>query len=720
MTQACGCDTPGTPEDAEEKRPDALREHPPDDQFCDLVLNGGVASGVVYPWALLELARHWRFKNIGGNSVGAVAAALAAAAEYGRCHGVEDAFEVLRRLPGRLARVEGGDPKLLRLFQPSPSLRRLFGLFLDIVGWSDARSDETGDETTDKSAKCPSAAASAAPQRLESSAAVPGRPTFGDLVAKLLTRYGVWPDLLKLLAAVPVLLIVWVAAAIAATNLGQSWEHLILAGLLALLALLAAFGFVLVTLARRLYSDLKALTKNGYGICKGTGQQAGQEGLVEWLHKGIQLSAGRNEEDPPLSFVDLWAAPRFGRAGPLPLPDGLQPPGVGIDLQMFASNVTQGRPVRLPLNDANTRLYFDPEEWTDYFPPTVLTALKRASAPYRPRSLADPDPEAENFPAGEDQDRMRRVLELPSGGMPIVVAARLSLCFPLLFSCVPVYAVDYEGPQKDRRLRRCWLSDGGLCTNFPIHLFDAAHPRWPTFAFLLDRRLKRYRKQSVWLPEKHLDGRGDNWQRGVPDAEQTADGAAPRHAALQLFGLLGGLLLTMRDWNDRVTGRLPQVRNRVVRMALRRGEGQLNLAMPRERILSMAHEYGTGAGKLLVERYAPDGKGVKTAWREHLYVRSMIELRALRRHLSGYARAVRAGPLPLRELLDDAVVRTPLTSWPDRPDPTAAPITRPQRQALERALQAVEALEAELDACQSEFGPYRPVLEPEMRLRPPI
>ena len=47
--------------------PDPLREVPPADQFCDVVLNGGVASGVVYPWALLKLARHYRFKCIGGN-----------------------------------------------------------------------------------------------------------------------------------------------------------------------------------------------------------------------------------------------------------------------------------------------------------------------------------------------------------------------------------------------------------------------------------------------------------------------------------------------------------------------------------------------------------------------------------------------------------------------------------------------------------------------------
>ena len=113
--------------------PEPLTERPPFDRFCDLVLTGGVASGVVYPWAILELARKFRFKNIGGTSVGAMAAALAAAAEYGRRNGHDDGFEVLRLLPGRLAReVTQGKVKKTRmasLFQPEPHAKRLFELF---------------------------------------------------------------------------------------------------------------------------------------------------------------------------------------------------------------------------------------------------------------------------------------------------------------------------------------------------------------------------------------------------------------------------------------------------------------------------------------------------------------------------------------------------------------------------------------------------------------
>lgn len=696
---------------SESHTPDPLREVPPEDCFCDLVLNGGVASGVVYPWALLKLARHYRFKCIGGNSVGAMAAAIAAAAEYGRCNGVENAFEPLRRMPLKLAEEVRGQTGMLRLFQPGPGLHRLFDLFLAAVN---------EEEQEKEGAQAPSAP---------------------SLPVRALRIYGVWWPLVALAVAELTLSLALLLLALrgfapeqggAATSLSGHWG-------LWTLGLLAAAVLLLLWAARRVYRDLQRLADNSYGLCTGLGQAPGKEkedgeGLVEWLHKGIQLSAGRRRDDPPLTFADLWAAPRFGRAGPGPLPGGLQPPEAGINLQMFSSNVTQGRPVRLPLNDDNTRLYYLPREWEAFFPPTVMRALEAASPPYRPTSGSDPEVDQ---PADAAQARlMAELRELPSGGMPIVVAARLSLSFPVLFSFVPVYAVDYEGRRFDgkqrnsRRLRRCWLSDGGLCTNFPIHLFDAAHPRWPTFGMLLEKRLRDHDKKAVWLPKDHLQGRADNWQRFVPGAEDEP-GAPERKLLSQLLGLLGGVILTMKDWNDRVTGRLPQARNRIVRLALKPGEGQLNIAMPGARIRRMAHEYGTEAGQQLIDRFAPDGKGAKRAWREHLYMRSLIELRALRRHLRGYAQSVHAAgnTAPLSQVLADAVKAPPLATpvrspWSHRrpriPDPASGRLDAAEQQALERAAQAVQALEAELEACEARFGPYRPEPEPELRLRPPV
>ena len=53
---------------------------PGEPEICDLIMKGGITSGVVYPLAIVELAQKYRFKNIGGTSAGAIAAAAAAAA----------------------------------------------------------------------------------------------------------------------------------------------------------------------------------------------------------------------------------------------------------------------------------------------------------------------------------------------------------------------------------------------------------------------------------------------------------------------------------------------------------------------------------------------------------------------------------------------------------------------------------------------------------------
>lgn len=50
----------------------------------DLTMRGGTTSGVVYPAAICEIARSFRLRNVGGASAGAIAAAVAAAAERGR------------------------------------------------------------------------------------------------------------------------------------------------------------------------------------------------------------------------------------------------------------------------------------------------------------------------------------------------------------------------------------------------------------------------------------------------------------------------------------------------------------------------------------------------------------------------------------------------------------------------------------------------------------
>ena len=86
---------------------------------CDIVMKGGIVSGVVYPKAIATLSTRFYFKNIGGTSAGAIAAAAAAAAEYARLtRNTADSFEKLRQLPKILGTKVGRTTRLFNLFQP--------------------------------------------------------------------------------------------------------------------------------------------------------------------------------------------------------------------------------------------------------------------------------------------------------------------------------------------------------------------------------------------------------------------------------------------------------------------------------------------------------------------------------------------------------------------------------------------------------------------------
>ncbi len=98
---------------------------------CDLVMKGGITSGVVYPKLIGRLARDYQFKSIGGTSAGAIAAAGCAAAELGRQTGKNlKSFEDLGKLPGELGTPKGEPmaPMLFHLFQPAPDLRSHFAV----------------------------------------------------------------------------------------------------------------------------------------------------------------------------------------------------------------------------------------------------------------------------------------------------------------------------------------------------------------------------------------------------------------------------------------------------------------------------------------------------------------------------------------------------------------------------------------------------------------
>ena len=184
----------------------------------------------------------------------------------------------------------------------------------------------------------------------------------------------------------------------------------------------------------------------------------------------------------------------------------------------------------------------------------------------------------------------------------------MSVSFPLLFTVVRLWAPHVVRSETGKKqpnlaLHRCVFMDGGLCSNFPIHLFDSALPAWPTFGASLHDVVKKRGFQGkymgsdigaeVFLPTDDDAGRAE-WQYDFD--------VAPKPSG-RLAGLVGAVLATVKDWNDATTARLPGVWDRVVRIRLQTGEGGLNISMPGKTILRVAHK-GVIAGRLLLDRFS--------------------------------------------------------------------------------------------------------------------
>src|SRR5258708_4011454 len=98
---------------------------------CDLVMKGGITSGIVYPPAVNELIDIYRLRNIGGTSVGAMAAAVIAAAEFYRQTRKSTAGFVC--LDTDVKKWLKTDDNLLKLFPPTQQTRPLLEFALKLL-----------------------------------------------------------------------------------------------------------------------------------------------------------------------------------------------------------------------------------------------------------------------------------------------------------------------------------------------------------------------------------------------------------------------------------------------------------------------------------------------------------------------------------------------------------------------------------------------------------
>src|ERR1700676_1478936 len=94
---------------------------------CDIVMKGGITSGIVYPSMVSVLAEQYQFQSTGGTSAGATAARGRPAAELARRQGT-NRFDEVAQIPGWLGKQadKSRDSNLFHLFQPQAGMKGLF------------------------------------------------------------------------------------------------------------------------------------------------------------------------------------------------------------------------------------------------------------------------------------------------------------------------------------------------------------------------------------------------------------------------------------------------------------------------------------------------------------------------------------------------------------------------------------------------------------------
>jgi predicted acylesterase/phospholipase RssA len=519
-------------------------------QNCDIIMKGGITSGVVYPLAITELAQTYTFKNIGGTSAGAIAAAAAAAAEYCRqANGSCDGFKEVARLPNELA---GG--ALERLFQPQFSTRSLFKLGLSFVGSSH---------------------------------------WLWRFAKALVTLFVLFP-LGTLIGALPGAVILYYLR----RDVTTPWSPSLWVSLVFLLIVLPSF---LMALFNVVVQALWAIPANNYGLCGGSGGNGKNKPLTDWMTEKFEVIAQKKERSNPLVFNDLWTA---GKSEPVSVSSDDRE----INLEMMTTNLTLRRPHRIPLEDEKLFFYFRESEFRNLFPRHIVDYMLQKE----PKGRGDDDYwEAmashgfHPFPA--------------PGALPVVVAARMSLSFPILISTIPLYTFDPSlpenaDPRKRPTIERCLFSDGGISSNFPIHFFDSPLPRWPTFGITLSSASGTPRESKIDSTRVSLS------QCNRPDqTEEDFDRFDQKW--WRLGGFVGSILNILRNWRDQTQARVPGYRDRIATIHLSRSEGGLNLNMPPETIKKLS-DFGASAGQQLRRRFNPnEGDGSGLNWENQRWIR---------------------------------------------------------------------------------------------------
>ncbi len=642
-------------------------------EYCrrslDVTMKGGTTSGVIYPLALCELARRFRFRNLGGASAGAIAASLAAAAELGRSRraagqiatDTRDAEQVAQ---GRLRQGFAGladviawltqrdrpraaeEFRLVQLFKPTLAGLPLFrvlaaamrhqyvrGALLLLVSL-DAKALAL---TLVPFALAPLGLSAAADWRWGGGWLSAGN--YGWSVLLLWLAFGwliplaaLWltrprrtpvrppsgfeepipvppPPLesrpwLRTLVFVVAAAVAWVLAALYALG----WVGL----LLTVVFLVAEVAFVLVGFGIGIVLFSTTAKDHRFGLIGGSGAAADGgtwrgrlarlfdsaagimppttvgANLTDWLTTALADLGGLGS-DEVLRFGHLWLGGDYLPGDP----DGrarraaANPRLRSINLELMSTELIRRAPYRFPLppaESAQEQLWFDPDDLAGVLPAAVVSAMTAGGTPVRVRALATG---ALALPA---LFQAVRLYELREGSAPVRTefGARLArggeeLRFPGHAGAAQV-------------AQELWLTDGGVTSNFPIHMFDSPLPLWPTVGIDLGSHPAGAGHQDVYL---------------LGDAGAAKELGTPLGRAMSSF--VGAVLGTGLQWRDTAQLWMPAFQARIAVVRQRGYEGGNNLFMTRDGIASLALR-GVVAGMRLRRRFASDAQWQRQQW----------------------------------------------------------------------------------------------------------
>jgi predicted acylesterase/phospholipase RssA len=671
---------------------------------CDVVMKGGITSGVTYPWAVCEIARTYRLRSVGGSSAGAIAAAAAAAAEVGR-NSETGGFTRLAELPRLLGETaEGTDrARLLSLFQPSDGTQPYFDLLI---------------------------------ASLEAKGFRKVLALVGALLRSFRGR--------AVLGSLPGVGIAGLAIGAMIVDAGGalSWIALVLAAITGIV--LALVGQVIAAGVAAVFGALRALPRNLFGVCTGYADPADGDPppLTTWLADEFDRMAGRqdspagttgepgaaatpvarpaaagsataasaehtqgdHEDLSPTPYAAVSAENPFAAPGeasasgaPTERPDRPLVIGdltaAGVRLQMLTTNLTDGTPYTLPFR--SRQYFYKPEEFRQLFPERVVDwMVERAPTP---RDTVRG--EAELFARMETEGALPLPVE---EDFPVIVAVRMSLSFPILLSAIPLWFADWTDAVHPGVIRCAWFSDGGITSNFPIHFFDRPLPRWPTFGINLGpfppgREPDLDQAENVWSPMDNAGGILPRWSGidGVP-------------------GFFRALVDTLQNWGDNAQVRVPGYRDRIALIRHTEEEGGMNLNMPADRIDAFSLR-GAFAGRLLVDRFSrpPASTEQHLSWDNHRWVRyrSLMALLEdlLEKFRTGYQAPPEAEAMPYPDLI---------ARHSDVP-PTSYPMTATQKTFARLATEEIIRLVESWDQSGETFRDQRvPRPTPQLRVTP--